>query len=82
MNITITLKTEFNIGDKVYVANCYHEFYPSSQSHTIKDIWVDINAQRTQIRYIVECNGVSECVSEDYLFDTYDKCAQWCKEHS
>ena len=81
MNITITLNTKFNIGDKVYVANLYHEFYPNPQTHTIKDICVDINAQRTHIMYVVERDGVSECIPEDWAFDTYVECAKWCKEH-
>lgn len=82
MNITLTLKTKFNIGDRVYVANRDYEFYPNPKTHIIKDIFVDINRQRVRIMYVVEQNGISECIPEDCAFETYVECAKWCKEHN
>ena len=80
--MNIIVNTKFNIGDKVYIANYYHDFYVTEKPHIIKDVLVVINSNKTMIRYEVEQNGSTDCVPEYWVFPSYEECAEWCESQN
>lgn len=80
--MNISINTKFNIGDKVYIADLYYDFYACRKPHTIIDILIDINRHRTHIMYEVKQDNVTYRVPERLTFDTYEECAKWCEEHN
>ena len=78
----IDVETKFNVGDVVYVAEHYYEFYANKRPHTIKNIFVKATPWHTRILYEVECEGVIEHISEVCVFATYEECTKWCKENN
>lgn len=81
MDINIT--TKYNIGDTVYIAQCYYgDFFPGQA--TIIDIRImvgGVNAPH-DIIYRVHNGGFLEIVSESSCFDTYAECSKWCAKQN
>jgi hypothetical protein len=80
MNINIT--TKYNIGDKVYVAGCYYDYYPQQIPHIVTDILIKVDDERIILRYEIEQNGVIEFVPEELMFATYAECTKWCEKQN
>ena len=78
----LTIETQFNIGDVVYVADHYYDFYANHKPYIIKDVLIDINNRRTHIQYEVEQDNFIYRVPEAWVFSSYEKCARWCEEHN
>jgi hypothetical protein len=78
----ISVKTKYNVGDVVYIADCYYDFYANHEPYVVKDVIIDINTHRTRIQYEVEQKYTSYRVSEAMTFSTYAQCAKWCNEHN
>lgn len=78
----ITLETKFNIGDQVYLAETYREYWANSKSYTVVGIKYYINEHTSKTLYNIEQGELKDSVSETLLFATYDECVQWCKEHN
>ena len=78
----MTIESKFNIGDIVYVADLYHDFYANRKPYVVKDVLVDINSRRIHIQYEVEQDGLVCYSPEDWTFATYEECVQWCKERN
>lgn len=78
----ISVETKFNIGDMVYIANCYYDFYANSVPCRIKDVLVDINRRRTRIAYEVEQEDFTYRIPEEWAFASYEECEKWCAEHA
>ena len=76
------IDTKFNVGDRVYAVNLYHDYYASRMPYIINDIIIDISNRGVRIAYYAKQDGYTECFPEDWLFSTYEECAQWCKEHN
>ena len=74
----VTIDTKFNVGDTVYIADHYYDFYASSEPCIIRDVLIDINSKRTHIAYEVEQKDFTYRVPETWTFASYDECAQWC----
>jgi hypothetical protein len=77
-----TVETKFNVGDIVYVADHYYDFYAQKTPYIITDVLIDINGQRTMIRYDAECKNGSCRIPEEWVFETYTECTKWCEEHN
>lgn len=77
-----TIKTKFNIGDTVYVAEHYYELYACKEPHIVTDILINGNPRHISIRYETMCNGNIERFPEGWIFATYEECAKWCEEHN
>ncbi len=78
----ITVETKFDIGDVVYIADRYHEFYANRKPRVIKNIYIMSTAWRTYVQYEVEYSGTSELVFEACTFATYEECTKWCNENN
>jgi hypothetical protein len=77
-----TIETKFNIGDVVYVAQLYHDFYATRNPYTIKSVCIKATPWHTYIKYDVERDGHIESISEACIFTTYEECEKWCKENN
>jgi hypothetical protein len=78
----ITIKTKYNVGDVVYIADHYYDFYAYRKPYIIKDVLIDVNSRRTYIQYEVEQDGTTYRSPEHWTFTTYEECAKWCEEHN
>lgn len=76
----IVVNTKYNIGDIVYVANHYYDFYPISKPYTVKNILINGNSNKIYIDYEVEQDEFIERVPEHWIFSTYAECTKWCDE--
>lgn len=74
----LTVKTKFNIGDSVYVAVPYYEYYADSEPCTVVGISVHLNEHAVKIIYNIEKDDTIESVSENVVFETYTECLNWC----
>ena len=76
------INTKFNIGDQVYLAEIYHEYWANSKPYQIVGIHIYMNEHATKTIYHIEQNGFIDSVSERLLFATHEECARWCEEHN
>ena len=77
-----TIETKFNVGDTVYVADHYYDFYANHKPYIVRDVLVDINSKRTLISYDVEQDEFTYRVPETWVFVTYEECSKWCDGHN
>lgn len=77
-----TIETQFNIGDTVYAADHYYDYYASHTPYVITDIGVNIKNRSTHIMYYVKQGERTDRFPEGWLFKTYEECAKWCDEHN
>ena len=80
--MTATVETKFDVGDMVYVADLYYDFYPISKPYVIRDVVVRITSDSIHIHYEIEQEGISSYVPEGLAFETYTECTKWCREHN
>lgn len=78
----LVTETKYNVGDTVYIADHYYDFYANRQPYTIIDVLINVNSRRTFVQYEVEQDGISYRVPEDWTFATYEECVKWCEEHN
>lgn len=78
----LSIETKFNIGDTVYIAECYEDWFAYKESCIISDISISANSQTTHVLYEVKQDGFTDRVPEDWIFSTYDECKKWCDEHN
>ena len=78
----VNLETQFNIGDTVYAADHYYDYYASHTPYIITDIIININNRNIRTMYCVEQGEHQDRFPEEWLFATYEKCAKWCEEHN
>lgn len=80
----INIKTRYDIGDTVYIAECYNGEFVPSKACIVKDIkiWsIGINEPR-RIIYKVLNNDFEETIDEPVCFESYAKCLEWCDLHN
>jgi hypothetical protein len=82
--MNITVDTKFNIGDMVYAADCYYDYYPRKIPYTIYNIWINVDAKQDRIitKYGIKSNDDEDIVLEGWIFATYEECVQWCQKHN
>ena len=80
--MTIAIETKFNVGDAVYVADHYFDYYPVQTPYVINDILINISNRGTRIMYCVEHDDTTDRFPEDWLFSTYEECTKWCDEQN
>jgi hypothetical protein len=80
--MTFNIETRFNIGDTVYAADHYYDFYAVKDPYIINDIIVNISNRGIRVMYCAEQNGRTTRFPAEWLFDTYEECTKWCKEHN
>ena len=78
----INIQTKYNIGDMVYVANHFYDYYPQKNPYVITDISIKINTQQIVTRYFIEQDGCIDSVPEEWIFATYAECTKWCEEQN
>lgn len=78
----ISIETKFNIGDTVYIAECFEDWFAYEKPYIVSDISISANSQTTHVLYKVQQDRITECVPEDWVFSTYDECTKWCDEHN
>lgn len=76
------IDTKFNVGDMVYVADHYYDFYANRIPYLIKAILIDVNHRRTRIAYEVEQGDATYRIPEAWVFATYEECAEWCEKEN
>ena len=76
------INIKFNVGDKVYLAETYHEYWANSKPYTIVGINFHMNEHTSKLIYTIEQDDMVTSVSEKLLFTTYEECKQWCKDIS
>lgn len=77
--MTFNIETRFNIGDIVYAADHYYDFYAVKEPYIINDIIVNISNNGIRTMYCAEQNGRTTRFPAEWLFDTYAECTKWCK---
>lgn len=77
-----TIGTKFNIGDVVYAADHYYDYYASHMPYVITNIIVNLGDRNIRIMYYVERGEHLDRFPEEWLFKTYEECEQWCREHN
>ncbi len=80
--MTFTVNTKFDVGDEVYIAYSYYEYYASSKPYVVKRVRIQSDGHTTHIVYDVEQDGAEDSVIEGLTFATYKECTKWCKEHN
>lgn len=78
----LSIETKFNIGDTVYLAECFEDWFAYEKPYIISDISISANRQTTHILYKVQQDGFTDRVPEDWVFGTYEECKKWCDEHN
>jgi hypothetical protein len=78
----INLETQFNIGDIVYAADHYYDFYATSKPYVISDIIINIDHRDVRTMYCVEQGDITDRFPEDWLFATYEECKRWCDKQN
>ena len=78
----IILNPKYNIGDTVYTCGHYHELYPISQPYTVVNILVNGDIHRARLTYMIERDGLTDKVPEDWLFKSYAECTKWCEKQN
>ena len=78
----LSIETKFNIGDTVYIAECYEDWFACKKPFIISDILISANSQTTHVLYEVQQDGLKSRVPEDWVFGTYEECKKWCDEHN
>ena len=80
----INVDTKYNIGDTVYIAECYYsEFVPSAACVITKIHTACLGVNFPQeIVYEINNQGFPELVGESTCFATYAECTKWCEEHN
>ena len=77
--MSINIQTKFNIGDKVWIPNHCHNWFPIREAYTVFNIEVSIDAQSQRVFYIIKNdNGNTERYPSRLCFKSYDECKQWC----
>jgi hypothetical protein len=80
--MTVTVETKFNVGDTVYIADNYYDFYANQTPCIVKDVLIDVNRRRTCISYEVEQEDFTYMVPESWMFATYEECEKWCEKQN
>lgn len=80
--MTLNIDTKFNIGDTVYSPECYEVYWANNRPYVITDIFIKIAHNRTSITYRIIQDQLTDVVSENFLFSTYEECKQWCGEQN
>ena len=76
------IETKFNVGDTVYIADHYYDFYANMAPYIVKAILIDVNSRRTHISYEVEQGDTTYRIPECWTFTTYEECAEWCDKEN
>lgn len=77
-----TIDTKFNIGDTVYAADHYNEFYAHHDPYIISDIIININNRDIRTMYCVEQGDRADRFPENWLFASYEECTKWCADNN
>ena len=75
----LNIDTNFDIGDIVYAADHYYDYYANHRPYVVTDIVVNVNNDSTRTMCGVERDGVANRFPEEWLFRTYEECLQWCE---
>ena len=78
----LSIETKFNIGDTVYIAECFEDWFAYKTPHIISDISISASSKAVHILYEVQQDGFTDRVPEDWLFSTNEECAKWCDERN
>ena len=79
----ITIDSKFNIGDAVFVPECYEIYWANPTQHIVKDIFIKVTRNRSvSITYRLLQNELTDVVSENFLFATYEECKLWCDQQN
>ena len=79
--MTLNIDTKFNIGDTVYAPEYYGAYFVNNRPYVITDIFVKIaRNNRVSLTYRIMQDELTDVVSENFLFSTYEECKQWCDE--
>lgn len=78
----LSIETKFNIGDTVYIAERFEDWFAYKKPHIISDISISVNSRAVHVLYEVQQDGFTDSVPEDFVFSTYEECAKWCNERN
>lgn len=76
----LSIETKFNIGDTVYIAERFEDWFAYKKPYIIFDISISANSQIVRILYEVQQDRFTDSVPEDLVFSTYEECVKWCDE--
>ena len=79
----LSIKTKFNIGDTVYIAECYEDYWFAYKNpFIVSDILISANSRIMHISYEIQQDNFTHRVPESWAFSTYEECAKWCKKQN
>lgn len=76
----IIIETKFDIGEVVYIADFYEEFIPRRKPVLVRNFDIRFYGNQTFVTYLVIEDGITERVSEGWMFSTYEECVEWCEK--
>ena len=82
----INIKSQFNIGDTIWVADYYYDdwFISNKDGYLIYGIEAYINENTQHVNYLMKDiinNTISKHPSH-HCFGSYDECKQWCDKEN
>ena len=79
--MNINIETKYKIGDTVYIAEKYEDYFPSKPL-TVLSILVTILPDATLIEYGLGKDGYCDKIPENRILPTYEECIKWCQENN
>ena len=82
----INVKSKFNIGDTVWVADYYYDdwFISNEDGYLICGIEAYINENTQHVNYVIKdiTNNTISKQPSHHCFGSYDECKQWCDKEN
>ena len=76
------IETRFNVGDVIYIADHYYDYYASRTPYVVSGILIHINNKEARVLYDVKQGKLTDRFPEYLCFSTYEECAKWCERHN
>ena len=81
---SLVIDTKYNIGDIVYIADCFYgEYIACKIPYIIKAVHISIEEDQQEIKYVLVNNRLGyTLLKQDSCFPTYAECTKWCEEYN
>lgn len=81
----LTIKTEFNIGDRVWIPDCVYDewFVRNKEGDIINSVRIYHNIDGNELKmYTLKNDGYFQEYSPKICFNSYEECKQWCDKEN
>jgi hypothetical protein len=71
------------IGDKIWVADCYDEWFVINKEYYICAIKTHTDYDYQRVAYVIKSNdGDVQELIPSFCFNSYEECQQWCDKQN